>query len=685
MAYGVKFRLEFSDDLENGKKIEILKDGYVKANPEDPDLTIYDLICTNDPVSITWDQDDNFYDPIIGSTCQINLFVTDTTSYDDFYDADEREYKIRISYKDNNDTYQIYWEGWLLVDQFQEAVTSNPYPITLRGYDGLGSLDGFTQPLTNASGNQLAGVFMVHIHEILENINLGLDIYVSNDIKKDGAITGYNVYDQASCSASSFFSDGVDPKNAKEVLEQILKFTNARIFQSYGRWYIINNSSYSEQSVKTSSAATANSGTIPTGIRSSETSSLRDNGTESILFDIYNSAGTYQSSSTINVLSVLGGVSTSLSRTNCTDTDCTIPVDVIPLNQNLTKEYLRPIKQYTHNVNMTGFFSTNMIGNSGFEFGTSGWTLTNSSIDSTFSFQGDGSLKSTNVQTSASGTSVTAELASYIDEPGSEFIGYRLKINNFFNSTSANVRGFRWQIKAVAFVIPGDPPIATRYWQVSSGTWSTTATINEVEVQNNRRWKSYTFNIGALPNNQWNIYFYLYDPYQVSSTSGFTSTHWDSIILDKVYVDDGGGRSEIFEKFDLLQFIRKRTGNFSGLFEIDGLILTNEEYQRVSGDWYRSRDKTNYVKSLEQITTQQVINDYRDYVLRYEGDIYNNNLLPLGLHNKIWVNFGSSILQESVSCYIDSMTYNVKKNTYSVVMHVPNQDDDLSSTFVIKF
>ena len=351
----------------------------------------------------------------------------------------------------------------------------------------------------------------------------------------------------------------------------------------------------------------------------------------------------------------------------------------------MTKEFLRPIKQYTQKVNMTGFFSTNMIGNSGFEFGTSGWTLTNSSIDTTFSFQGDGSLKSTNIKTSASATNVTAELASYIDEPGSEFIGYRLKINNFFNSTSGQVRGFRWQIKAVAFVIPGDPPIATRYWQVSSGTWSTTATINEVEVQNNRRWKSYEFNIGALPSNQWNIYFYLYDPYQVSSTSGFTSTHWDSIILDKVYVDSGGGRSEIFQKFDLLQFIRKRTGDFSGLYELEDLILTNEEYQRVSGDYYRSRDKTNYTKSIEQITTQQVINDYRAFVVRYEGDLYNNNLLPLGLHNKIWINFGTSVLQEPVSCYIDSMTYNVKRNIYSVIMHVPNQDDDLTSTFVIRF
>ena len=691
MAYGVKFKLEFDDVLGNGKKIEILKDGYVKANPTDPDLTIYDLVCTNDPVEIKFDQNDNFYDPIIGSTCEINLFVTDLTNYDNFYTADEREYKIKISHKDSSNVYQTYWEGWLLVDQFQEAITSKPFPIILKAYDGLGSLDGFTQPLLSTGGSELTGVFMDFIHEILENINLGFNIYVSNDIQKNGATSGYNIYDQKTSindtiSAKSFFSDGVDPKNCKEVLEQILKFTNGRIFQSYGRWYIINNSSYSEQSVKTSSANTANSGTIPTGIRASETTFLQENGTENILYNIYNSDGVYQSTTTTNILNVCSGSTTVLTKTNCDPQteQCNIPVDVINLNNNLTKEYLRPLKQYTQSVDMSGFFSTNIIGNSGFEFGSSGWTLTNSTVDNTFSFQGDASLKSTNIQNSKSGTNVTATLANYIDESGSDFIGYKLKMNNFFNSTSGVSRGFRWQVKAVAVVLPGDPPIATRYWGTDN-TWTTTATINEVEIVNNRRWKSYSFNIGSLPNNAWNLYFYLYDPYQVSSTTGFTDTHWDSIIFDKVYINADGERSEIFEKFDLLQFIRKRTGNFTGLLELDNLILTNEEYQKISGDWYRSRDKTNYVKSLEKITTQQVINDYRDFVVRYEGDLYNNNVLPLGLHNKIWINFGSSVLQEPVSCYIDSMVYNIKTNTYKVIMHIPNQNDDLSTDFVIKF
>ena len=79
------------------------------------------------------------------------------------------------------------------------------------------------------------------------------------------------------------------------------------------------------------------------------------------------------------------------------------------------------------------------------------------------------------------------------------------------------------------------------------------------------------------------------------------------------------------------------------------------------------------------------MNDYRDYLIRYEGTLYNNDTDPIGLHNKIWVDFGSSILRDPVSCYLDSMTYNLKKNTYEVIMHLPNQNDDISSTIKRRF
>ena len=90
MAYGVKYRLEFSDVLGNGKKVEILQDGYTGD--------VLPMIGTGNPVKITWDEDDDFYEPIIGSSCTLNLMVTDDVQYDNFWEADEFEYKVVVYY-----------------------------------------------------------------------------------------------------------------------------------------------------------------------------------------------------------------------------------------------------------------------------------------------------------------------------------------------------------------------------------------------------------------------------------------------------------------------------------------------------------------------------------------------------------------------------------------------------------
>ena len=653
MAYGVKYRLEFVDDNLKGKKIEILKDGYSGS--------ILPLVGTNDPLQIEWSGNDDFYDPIIGSTCTINLFDTATSNYDDFYESDEREYKIIIYYKDSGGSYQIYWQGWLLTDQFKEAVTTKPFPLTLKGYDGLGSLSGFTAPIDLTSTGSKD--FIYYIQNILNNLSLGLDIYISNDIQKDGASgSDFTIYDQVLISQNAFLKDGVDLRNAKEVLGQILKFTNARIFQSYGRWYIISNSSYSEQSVKDSSASTANGGTIPTNIRAAETTSLQSNGTESVKYFIYNSSGVYQSNTTTNVLSV-------------------VPTNLQPLNNNLTKEYLRPLRQFTMEADMGGFFNTNIISNPGFEHGSTNWTLTNSTVVTDFMFQGDRCVKTTSVQTANTSTSVVCQ-SNGVSVGSAAHIAYKLKINVYFDSTSSNDRGFRYQLKLTG---EGPGAGAPQYWSDTSNAWVSSDTKNTVDVVTNRRWKSYTFNVSSLPGGAWSLQLSLYSAFQNTSTSGFTALFYDSLNLESQYIDDDGTRTPLFESFDLLQNLRKRTVDVSGTKVLEGLFLTNKFYGKLPGSYFRSRDKTNYLKSIEEIITQQVMNDFRDFVVRYEGDLYNNSNDPIAMQNKVWVNFGSGVLQEPVSCYLDSIIYNVKRNLYSVIMHIPNQNDDVTTDFQTKF
>lgn len=68
MAYGVKYRLEFSDVQGNHRKIEILKKDY--------NSTVFPMICDGEPMTIEWKADDDIYEPLIGSSATLNLKVT---------------------------------------------------------------------------------------------------------------------------------------------------------------------------------------------------------------------------------------------------------------------------------------------------------------------------------------------------------------------------------------------------------------------------------------------------------------------------------------------------------------------------------------------------------------------------------------------------------------------------------
>ena len=126
--------------MGNGKKIEIEKDVLGSVLP---------LIGTADPISIKWDGDDDFYSPIIGSTCTINLFVTDNVQYDNFYAFDEEEFKVKIFYKDASNNYQLYWAGFIVTDSYKQALASPPYQISIQAHDGIGLLETVDMEIRN--------------------------------------------------------------------------------------------------------------------------------------------------------------------------------------------------------------------------------------------------------------------------------------------------------------------------------------------------------------------------------------------------------------------------------------------------------------------------------------------------------------------------------------------------------
>lgn len=258
-TYGIKYELFFQDLQERRLKVEILKKGYSGS--------VSSLVGTDNPVEIIWTGNDDIYSPIIGSRCVLNLFATEDTDYEDFYKGDEREYKIKVlrfgttgnfyeaeeakwdvfnanwdSGTGDDNFFQPIWEGFMVVDRFREQMVSKPYPITLEAVDGLGTLNGFDAPFDDTDNTTTTDLFY-YLKEILLLTGHEHQIYISNDIRKDGGAANDTIFHDITVDKYALFTKNLTFRTAKDVLEQILKITNSRIYHSLARWYIVNNSS----------------------------------------------------------------------------------------------------------------------------------------------------------------------------------------------------------------------------------------------------------------------------------------------------------------------------------------------------------------------------------------------------------------------------------------------------------
>ena len=132
-----------------------------------------------------------------------------------------------------------------------------------------------------------------------------------------------------------------------------------------------------------------------------------------------------------------------------------------------------------------------------------------------------------------------------------------------------------------------------------------------------------------------------------------------------------------------------RSDNITCVLDLQNIQLSHNNYSNAILSTIKVirpiDNNVNYETTLEKLVTQQVINDYRSHLIRYEGKLYNLQKAPVGLNNKVWINFGANVLREPVSCYIDSMTYSLKRNAYKVIMHIQNQNDDETSEFKVTF
>jgi len=280
MAYGTKYRLDFSDTEGNKRRLDILQKDY--------DGFIFPLIGTGAPAILKWEQDNDFYDPIIASNCEINLIQTDAVTYEDFYDFDEREFLVKLYYSEtrqsywedenqnweaanqtwnllgagynpadewqnvdivwdaNNgvweggtivDNYQLFWQGFLIQDTYQQKLSAAPFNVSFKAVDGLGLLKGIEFPI--APNNEIT--LWECLHKSLKETGFDADILVKTNLREENATEIINVFEDVIVNSSTYTDENTYKFSTAEVLYSILTGFNCRIFQSNGDWVIINN------------------------------------------------------------------------------------------------------------------------------------------------------------------------------------------------------------------------------------------------------------------------------------------------------------------------------------------------------------------------------------------------------------------------------------------------------------
>jgi hypothetical protein len=713
MAYGVKYRLIFSDLLGHAKKVEILQDGYTgEVSP---------MIGTGDPVQIEWEGDDDFYEPIIGSSCTLNLLVTDDVTYDDFFKGAEEEYRVQIYYDRNqsnvfqdrveeiatnagcievpecieneltqgntissdfttrvlNDggtidnescigksitnskTYDwaTFWEGFLYLDTYSEALATTPYEISITALDGLGLLDVNDSRALN-----------VYVLPLLYGANLGEWYYVSEmlqEFNKDATAVERYLYwagDIQWTGTSDFIGDiparpwstysNIDDKfnflNNKEVLENILRKSNSRIFHAFGDWYVVPNSLYLDD--------------VFSGQYYDRTvfkNALANGQNEVIDFQVFGvgDGRTFEGNATKNVTK-------------------RIKKDLQPVDNDMSIEYLSPLNKVIiesdlkQEAQILGRLSNNV----GFTFGSGGYTLSYGAVATTHDFVGSNnqSYKLTNFTTNAASriTAIVSDgsfkFGNYIPADNVEY-----SFEYLFDSTATNPSYKLYYSTKISYSNNVSfSPTLIKYHDVENNTMENTIVYNEIffqDVLELQRWQKET---KTLPNSFNGLYQLQVDItfYQPVLNSG---TGYSALYLDNIRSFDTDMERDN-------QTLTSTISENRGVYDFE--VVPNEELCNAFFDF---ASNTKIPVDDDKNNAQQILNDYRTYVPRYEATGYGNKNKPVTPLDKLFVDFKTHY-QDDQASMIDTLKYNLRRNIFKIITHTPNNDPDVTVTHQLR-
>jgi len=387
-------------------------------------------------------------------------------------------------------------------------------------------------------------------------------------------------------------------------------------------------------------------------------------GAEQINYKVFDSDGTYQETKDENVL-------------------FSCPEHIVPLNKSLVKCYEKPLKEVEFLTDIRAFNYINQ--NSQFLYDSDDWTITAGSVVEANAFtvkpiSGNKYYKATgNITT---GTElIRGDITQNQVRQGAPI---QVQLSYHFQTTASTKE---YNIGLFAIIDTTGNGVPEFMFDFEENKWVTYSS-------NSNGIASKQYSIKNTIKNKWVGFTKSIEPFEhttndadVNLSIGLTSPIIAFSIGEALYIDNFVIGESVEANIQKIKNIRSRFSyplDFTGKYVTQN-IMSNELKEdekfvgRISGSYKRPRDITG--KTLEQIITQEITNDNRDYLTKYEGVFRNIDTRNLGLHNKIFIDFGIDTLQEPASCYIDAMNFDVKKAEYRVRLHTPNQDDDATSTY----
>lgn len=666
-------------------ELDILRsyEGTAPSWASDP---VVSLVADRNPIDIEWMSDRDTYKPIIGSKASINLRKIAGTSLPNFTTAGEFEYQVRLRYRrPGESSLNDYWTGFIQAIDGQEQIGTASPVVSFTATDGLAKLEDSTIDVSLDSTTPI-NLFS----KVLESIyQTGLDLDVLVDSKIRTEINNSEVDALLSVSSHPYaLLLGSDPNpllrnkmTRKQLIEGLLSAFNCRIVQSYGKWYIFNASTHGGDGVQTDEGIDWSKYSVNNGV--------------------YEANGTEQEYLNYKV----GG----------DDADLLVANSDLQLN---TRRPFGSVECKPQNVSEVNYFKDGLLqeGLGPFSAGASSLDqnlslitmsdssrhpLTNKAIQTLRNRFDIGETNDIWFESDLLDVDVNAPFEFsfdyYLSQVSNQdvYLTYAVELFTDNAVTVTNTSSYQNQ---TPYTTTSD--VDRFVWDFKKGKWSPNGSIfddgnrpsriggyNNPVVLTRGEWTTETarFSMGRYydPGDSTNVelpgqikvtFFYLRNKRPSRQRWEADDTNRTGAWVTNFHLSNKFKKTVTSPVFERLQADYTKTYSYKPFFADS---LPSGVYNRFEEEGFWRFGETNSdSRDLEQIVTQQKLNDYRESFKQYEGTFINISNDPIGLHHKLtmgWNNYS-----ESSKLTFSSGKFSPKTGFFDITAYVPNQDTDIS-------